>query len=96
MQAKESRPASLVTGGAGFIGSYVARHCVAPGHRVVVLDDLSGGFADQVPDGAELVVGSVTDQSMLSRLFRSCRRSTSELTSPTQTRRRCAAHGCVG
>ncbi len=60
---------ALVTGGAGFIGSHVARHCVNQGMQVVVLDDLSGGFADQVPDGAEFVRGSVTDAALVSRLF---------------------------
>jgi UDP-glucose 4-epimerase len=44
---------SLVTGGAGFIGSHVAKHCLALGHKVIVLDDLSGGFEDHVPEGAE-------------------------------------------
>jgi UDP-glucose 4-epimerase len=52
---------SLITGGAGFIGSHVARHCLALGHEVVVLDDLSGGFADQVPPGATFVQGDETD-----------------------------------
>jgi UDP-glucose 4-epimerase len=60
---------SLITGGAGFIGSHVARHCLAMGHQVVVLDDLSGGFRDQVPDGAEFVEGSITDAELLVRLF---------------------------
>jgi UDP-glucose 4-epimerase len=60
---------SLVTGGAGFIGSHVARHCIAMGHRVVVLDDLSGGFRDQVPEGAIFVEGSITDPRLLGRLF---------------------------
>lgn len=60
---------SLVTGGAGFIGSHVARHCLALGHEVVVLDDLSGGFQDQVPAGAEFVLGSVTDHVLITRLF---------------------------
>ncbi|HEY0997837.1 MAG TPA: NAD-dependent epimerase/dehydratase family protein [Gemmatimonadaceae bacterium] len=60
---------SLVTGGAGFIGSHVARHCLALGHEVVVLDDLSGGFQDQVPPGATFVQGSVTDAPLLARLF---------------------------
>ena len=60
---------SLVTGGAGFIGSHVAQHLIQAGHKVVVLDDLSGGFADHVPQGAELVQGSILDHALLSRLF---------------------------
>jgi len=60
---------SLVTGGAGFIGSHVARHCLAAGHNVVALDDLSGGFRDQVPTGATFVQGSITDAALLARLF---------------------------
>lgn len=61
---------SLVTGGAGFIGSHVARHCLDMGHEVVVLDDLSGGFRDQVPKEAEFTEGSVTDQALVERLFK--------------------------
>lgn len=61
---------SLVTGGAGFIGSHVARHCRDLGHDVVVLDDLSGGFAENVPDAAEFVVGSIADADLVDRLFR--------------------------
>jgi len=60
---------ALVTGGAGFIGSHVARHCLNQGMQVVVLDDLSGGFADQVPDGVEFVRGSVADAALVSKLF---------------------------
>jgi UDP-glucose 4-epimerase len=60
---------SLVTGGAGFIGSHVARHCIHLGHKVVVLDDLSGGFSDHIPDDADFVQGSVTDHALLAKLF---------------------------
>ena len=60
---------SLVTGGAGFIGSHVARHCLHLGHEVVVLDDLSGGFRDHIPDAALFVEGSVTDSRLVSELF---------------------------
>lgn len=60
---------SLVTGGAGFIGSHVARHCRNAGHDVVVLDDLSGGFRDHVPEGVEFVQGSVTDYELVAELF---------------------------
>jgi UDP-glucose 4-epimerase len=62
-------PYSLVTGGAGFIGSHVARHCLEMGHKVVVLDDLSGGFRDQVPPDAHFVQGSITDHNLLAQLF---------------------------
>ncbi|MCU1385064.1 MAG: UDP-glucose 4-epimerase, partial [Acidobacteria bacterium] len=50
----------LVTGGAGYIGSCVGTVLVAQHHEVVVLDDLSTGFADAVPDGAEFVQGDIT------------------------------------
>ena len=61
---------SLVTGGAGFIGSHVARHCLEMGHDVVVLDDLSGGFEDQVPEKAHFVEGSIVDHRLIEDLFR--------------------------
>lgn len=60
---------SLITGGAGFIGSHVARHCLDLGHEAVVLDDLSGGFRDHVPERAIFVEGSVADHELMQRLF---------------------------
>jgi UDP-glucose 4-epimerase len=60
---------SLVTGGAGFIGSHVADELLALGHKVVVLDDLSGGFEDNVPGGATFVKGSILDHELIDRLF---------------------------
>lgn len=59
----------LVTGGAGFIGSHVAETLVQDGHKVVVLDDLSGGFESNVPRGAEFIKGSVQDYHLLKNLF---------------------------
>lgn len=44
----------LVTGGAGFIGSHVCDALLAQGHEVHVIDDLSGGYEHQVPEGATL------------------------------------------
>jgi UDP-glucose 4-epimerase len=61
--------AVLVTGGAGFLGSHVADELVRMGLRVVVLDDLSGGFADNVPSDADFVQGSVVDEDLVERIF---------------------------
>jgi UDP-glucose 4-epimerase len=58
-----------VTGGAGFIGSHVADELLSRGHKVVVLDDLSGGFEDNVPTGATFVKGSILDTELIDRLF---------------------------
>ena len=62
-------PTSLVTGGAGFIGSHVGDELISLGHRVVVLDDLSGGFEDNVPQEAVFVKGSILDNDLIERLF---------------------------
>jgi UDP-glucose 4-epimerase len=62
-------PTSLVTGGAGFMGSHVADHLLAMGHDVVVVDDLSGGFRENVPANATFVQGSVTDHHFIDKLF---------------------------
>jgi len=59
----------LVTGGAGFIGSHVTDELLARGHDVVVLDDLSGGFVENIVPGAAFVEGSITDATLVTRLF---------------------------
>ncbi len=54
----------LVTGGAGYIGSHVVLHLRERGETVVVLDNLSTGFAQATGD-AELVVGDVGDRALV-------------------------------
>jgi UDP-glucose 4-epimerase len=49
----------LVTGGAGYIGSIVARVLIADGHEVVVLDNLERGHREAVPPQAQLIVGDL-------------------------------------
>lgn len=57
----------LVTGGCGFIGSHLVDALRAAGHAVRVLDDLSTGRQDNLPEAAELVVGCVTDPTAVAR-----------------------------
>jgi UDP-glucose 4-epimerase len=59
----------LVTGGAGYIGAHVARALQQAGHPVVVLDDLSTGSADRLPDDLRLLVGSVLDTTTLTNVM---------------------------
>ncbi|MQS07485.1 NAD-dependent epimerase/dehydratase family protein, partial [Streptomyces alkaliphilus] len=51
----------LVTGGAGYVGGVVGAHLLAAGHEVTILDDLSTGFREGVPAGAEFIEGSIRD-----------------------------------
>ena len=59
----------LVTGGAGFIGAHVAEVLLSHQHSVTVLDDLSGGFIENVPEGAAFVKGTILDYEFLTTLF---------------------------
>jgi len=51
----------LVTGGAGYVGSVCVKVLLEQGHEVVVVDDLSTGNADAVPDGARFVQADMVD-----------------------------------
>jgi len=55
----------LVTGGAGFIGAHSSRALLGHGHRVTVVDDLSHGRREVVPQGADLVVADIRAPEML-------------------------------
>jgi UDP-glucose 4-epimerase len=59
----------LVTGGAGFIGSHVVERCLAAGHAVAVVDDLSAGRRENVPAAAELHVADIRSPA-LAEIFR--------------------------
>lgn len=63
----------LVTGGAGYIGAASANALIAGGHRVVILDDLSAGHADTIPNGASSVVGSYAEGDRMQSLLRDAR-----------------------
>jgi UDP-glucose 4-epimerase len=55
----------LITGGAGFIGSTLARHLITNGHEVVVIDNLSTGTKENVPPAARFVFADLTDPGAL-------------------------------
>lgn len=63
---------ALITGGAGFLGSHVARALLARGVAVSVLDDLSAGSAASVPRGARLVVADVRDPASMRAAAEAC------------------------
>jgi len=60
---------SLVTGGAGFIGSHLVNHLISLNHNVIVLDDLSGGTKENVNTNATLHIGSITDADLVNDIF---------------------------
>lgn len=53
-----------VTGGAGFIGSWVTKTLLAEGHEVTIIDNLSKGFRELVPEGARFVEGDLRDERL--------------------------------
>lgn len=59
----------LISGGAGYIGSHVARLLTAQGEHVVIIDNLSKGFREAVLD-AELVVGDIGDRDLVNKALK--------------------------
>jgi UDP-glucose 4-epimerase len=70
MATHELNRCSLITGGAGFVGSHLARRLVAKGESVIVVDDLSLGRLDRLADvrgnpRLEVHVGSAADETLI-------------------------------
>lgn len=63
----------IVTGGAGFIGSWVCEAYISEGHEVLVIDNLSTGSEDNIPPKAEFVECDVRDRPGLEKAFRQFR-----------------------
>jgi UDP-glucose 4-epimerase len=61
----------LVTGAAGFIGSHVAEHCLKLGMEVVAVDDLSGGFKENIPSGAKFIQADLKQSKAVEELWQS-------------------------
>jgi UDP-glucose 4-epimerase len=69
MGQQGDRPAVLVTGGAGYIGSHAVLALLDADWRVVVIDNLVTGFRWAVPDGAVFAQGDIADQTLIGRLI---------------------------
>ena len=63
----------IVTGGAGFIGSWVCEAYISEGHEVLVIDNLSTGSEDNIPPEAEFIECDVRDHTALEKAFRQFR-----------------------
>ena len=64
---------SLITGGAGFIGSHIAHTLVKKGHNVIVFDDFSSGSLDNLKDiekQIKVIKGDITDFNRLKKAFK--------------------------
>jgi UDP-glucose 4-epimerase len=69
MNLKTNTKTALVTGGAGFIGSYVAKELITMDYNVVIIDDLSGGFLSNLPNKAIFIKGSIFDEQIVKAIF---------------------------
>jgi hypothetical protein len=69
MSMSGDKPAILVTGGAGYIGSHAVLALLDAGWPVVVIDNLVTGFRWAVPEGAVFAEGDIADQDLVGRLI---------------------------
>src|SRR5437763_14644834 len=64
-----TKPTVLVTGGAGYIGSHAVLALKDAGWRVAVIDDLSNGSRDVVPDDVPFYQGSITERVLVDSII---------------------------
>jgi UDP-glucose-4-epimerase GalE len=69
----ERETSVLLTGGAGYVGAATADALLADGHRVVILDDLSSGHVDTIPNEASFKTGSYGETDKMEELLRDAR-----------------------
>jgi UDP-glucose 4-epimerase len=69
MNDRNGRPAVLVTGGAGYIGSHAVLALLDAGWRVAVIDNLTTGFEWAVPKEAAFIMGDIAEQELVARLI---------------------------
>ena len=69
----ERETSVLLTGGAGYVGAATADALLADGHRVVILDDLSSGHTDTIPNEASFKTGGYGETDKMTELLRDAR-----------------------
>ena len=59
----------LITGVAGFLGSHIADQCLKLGFNVIGIDDLSGGYIENIPQDVNFFEGSINDKNLLDKIW---------------------------
>lgn len=62
----------LVTGGAGFIGSNIVKDLQGRGIHAVILDNLSSGYKENIPSGAEIIEGDIREKKLVENAISGC------------------------
>ncbi len=60
----------LLTGGAGFIGSWVSDSLLKEGHELLIIDNLSTGLKSNIPEKAQFIMCDIRDRDSLEKVFR--------------------------
>jgi UDP-glucose 4-epimerase len=62
-------PKILITGGAGMIGSVLSRFFLDKKYSIIIIDDLSGGFIENLPNGIKFYIGNICDANFINKVF---------------------------
>ena len=59
----------LITGGAGMIGSVLSRYFLSKEYNVICLDNLSGGFIENIPSNVKFYLNDICDSNQINKIF---------------------------
>ena len=58
----------MVTGVAGFLGSHLAQKLSTLGHKIIGIDNMKGGYEDNIPSGVEFIYGDCGNMEVIKKL----------------------------